>query len=47
MEIIVECVECGSILEQNKTTIKWGDVVIQVIPCDCINMEPEIAKQAL
>jgi len=39
MEVYVECVECGSILEQHETTIKWGDAIIRVIPCDCIKDE--------
>lgn len=41
-EIMIVCAECGQDLEEHKTEIKWGGLVIQAIPCEeCLSEAAE------
>jgi hypothetical protein len=43
-EIMVQCAECNQDLEEFKTKLMWGGLVIEVIPCEvCLDNAKEEA----
>lgn len=42
-EVMISCAECGTELEEHKTELKWGGLVVQVIPCP--NCLEEVAQR--